>query len=407
MFASAGALAQDSAGLEVMLFSPDTGGAETLSDPASPTNGGFESSDVYSSEQGPISWVGADGVIDDAMLIGTDVAPSAPDPARVTAIPFSACGASPAVCFDDYFDLDGLDVVNVDLTTVYPFEVSDPIPDGEHLWKDFSFDPRERRCIRRDRYMAVSFDDDDHASWPAGPSAAPSGSTSPGGATFGSTATADEIVSLVIRRARRVGSGFPTHRLISSSPAAAENHLHGSLAPNPDSGGQEDDDDVDALDVLVKNVPCDVILFSPDHEAHDGLTPGSIYQIDASSSAVAPTELIQSDVHLGLSSTDADEDGVVDVDIDAFELVWMDVASASGPVYPALAVFFSVDGDDPETIDADESGGLVPGTIYGSFLDGIHFEVLNLTGGEDIDALATSPKNLKTWAENRNPEDPN
>jgi hypothetical protein len=85
--------------------------------------------------------------------------------------------------------------------------------------------------------------------------------------------------------------------------------------------------------------------------------PGAIYKEGVSSPVIQP------DIHLGLT---------VEVDIDAFELAWL--PDESGNLY--LALLFSVDEDDPRTETEDESGGYDPATIYASFLDGSHFELV-------------------------------
>jgi hypothetical protein len=138
---------------------------------------------------------------------------------------------------------------------------------------------------------------------------------------------------------------------------ADEEQVHPDLAPNPDNDDIYDDD-VDALDMIAAVELCDVFLYSADHEADINLRPGGIYQEGIT------TPIIRAITHLGLPRG---------IDIDAFELAWL--PTGSGDL--ALALLFSVDDDDLRTRGTDESGGLDPGTVYGSFLDGAYFEVFD------------------------------
>ena len=79
-------------------------------------------------------------------------------------------------------------------------------------------------------------------------------------------------------------------------------------------------------------------------------------------------------------------------DVDAFEFIACKEKDKESPHYGKhlLMVIFSVDQDDTLTANVDESGGLKPGAIYGSYLNGAHFEIVDLDQG-DIDALTTFP----------------
>ena len=79
-------------------------------------------------------------------------------------------------------------------------------------------------------------------------------------------------------------------------------------------------------------------------------------------------------------------------DVDAFEFValWDNMES-----WTALAILFSVDDNDPMTAD-DESGGLDPGMIYYSFLNGGHGPYLAIPLNDDVDAIAAWPTRLYT-----------
>ena len=308
------------------------------------------------------------------LVLGTDPWPIAPDVLHITGIPFGTCGLMSKFCFEDYFDMDGLDVVNVDLTTV-GIDPDLALAQGELILKDFNFpDPASRRCIHRPKHLAISFDDDDKKNWTTGNSGAPVGSASPGGATFGTTAALDEVVTVILRRISAVSSP-PTHRKIVSSGMASEAGLHVGLELNPDSSESEDDD-VDALDVQRANSTCDVVVFGADNEANDGLEFDAIYQFEPSTGVLTP--LIRADVHLGLASG---------TDINAFEFAWINTEAADGNVYPALALLFSV----------DDGGSLNPGTINGSFLDGTYFEVVTLSDTEDLDGIGIARSSLVGW----------
>ena len=133
-------------------------------------------------------------------------------------------------------------------------------------------------------------------------------------------------------------------------PIFSESGLHPSLAPNPDSG-QARDDDVDALDVCMSG-NCTMWYFSADHEATGNLAgfgplnPGAIYE--ASPLGGFPALVVDPQIHLGLPPG---------TDIDAFEFVWLSPCDFCGP---ALALIFSVAGDDYLTTAVNESGGLDP-----------------------------------------------
>lgn len=111
---------------------------------------------------------------------------------------------------------------------------------------------------------------------------------------------------------------------------------------------------------------------SVDHEARLSYDPGDIYEVLPGFGA---TRVIDDVAHLGLSD---------DTDVDAFELVWLRHPQGTDKV---LAILFSVDDDDPLTRNEDESGGLNPKMIYGSFLTGNHFPLLNMPLDDDVDGL--------------------
>ena len=158
---------------------------------------------------------------------------------------------------------------------------------------------------------------------------------------------------------------------------ASEVGMHQSLYPNPDQM-MEDDDDIDSLDVVRSADHCPFWYFSPDHEAFYGLDPGGIYEV----TAAGPVQVID-EAHFGLSD---------DVDIDAFEFTWLEEPSVPGGL--ALAVIFSVDEDDPLTPLVDESGGLPPNVLFGSYLTGWFFELSDPLQ-DDIDAVTIWRESLR------------
>jgi hypothetical protein len=335
-------------------FSLDAGSDKELSDPRADGDEGFDPGDIYDAGSAavtpPLRKGGRDGAMDDWSLVGADPYPIAPDYASppATAIPVgSACTSGRPSCHADYFDADGYDVINVDLEDLGldpEYALTAPIGEAafvHDVWKN---------CIDSPVHLAVSFDDDAARSW-ADTTAGrvPVESLSPGGYTRGSDTARDEVVALDLSSC---ASGC-RYRVDGMKGIAAESDLHDDLAPNP--GRSTEDDDIDALDFAFAGQTCDVYLFSPDHEAHDGLDPGTIYTLGRQ-------ELIQGPIHLGLDP---------DADIDAFEMAW--IGSAGGG--RALGVVFSVDDDDPRTTSVDESGGLDPGVLYASLMTGTYFEL--------------------------------
>lgn len=139
------------------------------------------------------------------------------------------------------------------------------------------------------------------------------------------------------------------------------------------------DDDVDALDTVSERY----WYWTCDHEASMGLDPGDVYLTDKTLGGYLK---VIENAALGLP------DGT---DIDALEFCVTDDAALLAlfflpPLQPGqtyLAVFFSVDGDDPYTpLPTDESGGLNPKGIYVSFLTGMN-QLISIRE-DDVDAIA-------------------
>ncbi|MBN2474624.1 MAG: hypothetical protein JXB62_08445 [Pirellulales bacterium] len=336
-------------------FSVDIGSDAELSDPNADGNEGFDPGDVYQWQSSPVDPGGRDGFRDDETIFGVDPNPDPPDLANppATAVPVGAGGVSD---YREFFDLDGHDQVDGPLIEQIPPDAAlqAPIP-------HFS-----SNCVMALGHLAISFDDDEAEGWPT--SNVPVAKPSPTGQLYGTTADADEIVGVTLGP-----GGSPGVLTVASTYAVADEvTIHQSLAPNPDAGEAEDDD-VDALDVVAVDGANSAWLFSADHEGTFGLDPGDIYTLGAA--AAAPVKVIDHAIHLGLRHG---------VDIDAFELVWLQ--QEPGTVSEA-ALLFSVDEDDPLTT-ADESGGRDPRMLYVSFLTGSSSALLEEPLKDDIDALA-------------------
>ncbi len=363
-------------------FSLDIGSDKELSDPFADGDEGADPGDVYFSTEGPFTPpvfpCGRDGLKDDLFIFGFDVFPSPPDCGMppATRVPVGA-NCPPTQCFMDYFDLDGHDQIDVDLRQFFdsPFQ---PLPQPM---------PRpifgQTNCIYRPHHLMISYDDDRAPSWPAAdvPVTMPSAA---GVSSHGSTAARDEIVGLEV-----TPGAAPPFPITLVYPIADESEVHPDLAPNPD-GVEQEDDDVDSLDIVPPGDPdepggpgqvCPYWYFTADHEAVSPLflDPGGIYLVVGGG---APVQVID-EVQLGIPES---------VDIDAFEFVWL--LSTGGT--EVFGVIYSVDNDDPLTAP-DESGGMNPAQVYGSFLTGFSFPLFNPNHPalyDDIDAITAWGESL-------------
>lgn len=341
-------------------FSLDIGSDKELSDPVSNFDGGFDPGDVYASTAGPVCppFVpgGADGFKDDAFIFGGDPLPAPPDAAvpPVTRVPVgNNCPLTQ--CYFNYFDLDGHDQIDFDLRQYIPQDgLQNPIQQS-------ALPPSQ--CIYRPTFLAVSYDDDMPAGWPAGdvPTLAPSLT----GYRYGQTANRDEIVGITLAGA------VPPFSVTNVYPISDEQSLHPDLAPNPDNL-EADDDDVDSLDIVEAIGPpgtlgggasCPYWYFGADQEAVSpmGLDSGSIYLAVGG----VPALVVDDVIHLGIPEM---------TDMDDFEFTWLVRMGPDGPV-TVLGVVFTVDNDDPLTAP-DESGGLDPRMIYASYMTGFSFPIL-------------------------------
>lgn len=344
-------------------FSIDIGSDRELSDPFTPGNNLMDPGDVYSWFR-PLLLAPDDGfVLDDVFIFaGFDAAPD--DDVAGSAAPICAGGPVQQFAFE-FFDLDGVDRISLDLRQF--INPDGPIP---------SPIPRfDAPCIYDLKSLIISFDDDRALNWLN--CDVPVNALSAVGAAYGTNAGNDEIMAVVIDPVLGVLSGF--------SPWLDERGLNVNLAQNPTAPVQRLDDDVDALDINARNADgtndCPHQYFTADHEAHGvapmagPLDPGSIYYVAPGLGAVP---VIDDVAHLGLPES---------TDVDAFEFVWAPNVVPGGPPGAFFAVVFSVDNDDPAT-PPDESGGLMPGQLYLSYLTGFSVPILLTPLPDDVDGIA-------------------
>lgn len=343
-------------------FSLDIGSDTERSDPTPDGNEVFEPFDSYIAGGPPIPFPGADGFRTDDVVRGADVPPAVPGGAGAP-----TCTAIPVTGMTQ-LDLDGMDSIDFDLAAL----LGGGIPAG----------PIARfpsACVQEVRDLLISFDDDAPSHWAGTPGTCPVpvGSTSVSGATYGSPVGRDEVWSLNLS-----GAGLPFSAVIA--PVASESAVHPSLAPDPppDIPGvptpQDLDDDIDALDLTGPG--CGTWLYGVDHEARLSFPPavanyGTIFQWTPAGGTV-PAIL---PMHLGFAALSG-------VDIRDFELVWTEFPAGSGAF--VLMLVFTVAPDDPLTGGVDESGGLNPAMLYGSYLTGTNFPLLSEALQDPIDAVA-------------------
>ena len=341
----------------------------------------FDPGDAYLWRQ-PAMGIPTNGILND--LWCTDPAVGGgmqfdpwPDPALLPpGVPPLGSGQPLAQVLTQYFDLDGHDSLDLDLSMLIP--PAQPLTAPMFLTAS---------CVHPVEYVLVSFDDNGPNNYlintpmPDHPFTRPSTLLR---TTFGQASRQDELIGILF-----APDPLALPALVSPTLQFAitdEQGLHGDLMPNPLSSmtGQTDDDDVDSLDVQYDaGRPCGFWYYSVDHEATGQMSlppaglpgpldPGTIYLARPNARSLP---VVVASIHLGLQPG---------VDLDAFEFVRFDMPPYNGQ----FGLIFSVDTDDPGTV-ADESGGLDPTVIYGSLLNGLSFPV-TASLGEDIDALAVS-----------------
>lgn len=335
-------------------FSVDIGGDIELSDPKPDGNELLDPGDLYA--QGATTPAPS---FNDSVIFKTDPAPS-------VALPAGTCFPGPLQQWQHVlnFDLDGVDQID------FNFSVS-------HLnygLMSASIPEYQTDCIFSPQYALISYDEDRGVNFSSAANCNVPSSFDLMDTVLlkGTTSDKDEVIYVSLSNqpgsVKYTGTAFPYTDEAGLAPV---------LSPSPKNSSDIGvNDDVDALD-YISNTACNILYFSVDHEAHyihngDTLRPGIIYQL-ISYGTIQP--VIHPILHLGLSSDR--------VDIDAFEFAWLyDSAQARN----GLALVFSVSANDP--FDAtDYTGGLDPGALYASFLDGTYFEMTPLIKPGNIDGL--------------------
>lgn len=346
---------------EIALFSLDIGSASEISDPNPNGTEYFDPGDAYEFNGATMGFGGADGSIDDITYLGgTDLFPNPPDANNppVTGAPLFSGVLDPIA----FADMDGLDML----------DTNDPI--------NFSSLQAQHNCVYPLEYIFLSFDDDTIGNYSNSMVSVPAASNSSNsGLMYGTSQNKDEIVE------------YRFSRLAPQAPIAEigvydEESIHQSLAPNPTFNPDPfvqnlEDDDVDALDFSEGYTNCPFVYVSVDHEATGQNTangniydPGIIYLIQGG--ALTP---ILTHPDLGI---------LQGTDINAFEFVLYPDSLAPFASFK-LALLFSVDDDDPSTIE-DESGGLASNMLYVSFMNGNHFPLdSNYIFDDNIDAIGS------------------
>lgn len=355
-------------------FSLDIGSAGELSDPFADGSEFFDPGDAYRVRGPVLPSGGADGFLDDGVFMGADISPSAPDAAvpSLSAAPIGS-GLPPNSVISQYLNIDGLARTDFEFTA--PTVDETPIPYNQFL----------SQCVFMAKHLYLSFDDDAPSHYTDVVPSVPANSTPDvTGRIYGSAAEKDEITE-----------AYTLHPFFGGSQVAVgiaqESNVHSNLAPNPSPfGPDEDNDDVNALS-LAYSSDCDKWYISVDHEATgvlpDGTQPdpGTIYRVSPTAVGLTP---VATPSQLGIPAG---------TDVNAFEFIAI-FQPFSLPQGPALAVLFSVDTDDPLTPNTDESGGLDPGTLYASFMQGSYF-VWDSTGyGGNIDAISNLPHSISNPA---------
>jgi hypothetical protein len=335
-------------------FSVDIGSDRELSDPTTDGNEVLDPGDLY-----PAFTMMPVPFFNDSLIFGFDPNPSIGNPA-------GTCNPVPAAHEVINFDLDGADRIDYDLfSNILNYGPGKP-----------SIAAFNSNCIYPPDYMLISYDEDRGIHFSSAifcdvPSAI--GLTTSTDSTFvkGTFNTNDEILAGTLSNV----PGTPFY-YGSVAPYLDEQSFSALLAPSPvNLYPPNANDDVDALDRIEDVALCDYQYFSVDHEAHyihgvDTLRPGFIYQYTGNGTI---EDVVHPLLHLGLPN---------EIDIDAFEFAFL---YDSTQQRNGLALVFSVSAADP--FGFDYSGGLDPGALYASFLDGTYFEMLPPPITGNIDAI--------------------
>ena len=336
-----------------LVYSPDIGSDVEYSDPTPNGNEILDPGDLYPAYTGV-----ATPFFDDLESFPFDPWPTAGNPA-------GTCIAGPQQQHQSVlnFDLDGADRIEFDLYNIM----------GSYGPGMPSLAPFTSNCIYSPDHMLMSYDEDRGIHYNSAVNCnVPSSFAIPDSVMLkGAVNNDDEVLMASLFNqplsVRYQGSAYPYHDEQDLSPLLAPAPMN-LYPPNLN-------DDVDALDIMEDPTLCNFQYYSVDHEAHfmmgaDTMRPGYIYQAmgDSAKAVVRPA------FHLGLPD---------ETDIDAFEFAWLydSVQQRRG-----LALVFSVSVNDP--FDAtDYTGGLDPGILYGSFLNGSYFEVAPSLIPGNLDAV--------------------
>lgn len=353
--ANPGAIAVDTCPTEILLYSVDIGGDAEYSDPTPNGNELLDPGDLYVAGSSlPIPF------FNDSLIFGFDPAPSVGNPA-------GTCMPGPLQQWQHVlnFDLDGTDRIDYNLrANLTNYGLGKP-----------SIPKYNSDCVYHPNYMLFSVDEDRGINFSNSANCNIPSKFDNADSLFvrGTTAGKDEIMAGHIFNYLGTNAYIGTYFLYRN-----EADVSPLLAPSPPSLFPPDlNDDIDALDMVADPALCSHQYFSVDHEAHyihkgDTLRPGFIYQYIQPDSIFG---VIHPMLHLGLSN---------EIDIDAFEFAWLwDTAQ----LRYGLGIVFSVSANDPFD-PTDYTGGLAPGALYASLLNGSYFEMLPAIGaGMNIDAL--------------------
>lgn len=296
----------------VAVFSVDIASANCLTDPTGAGVGLFDAGDAYRWFGGALPHGGANGLIDDAAMFGTDFVPT---PGHPFPVPFCSGVLPGDPLLSNIFNMDAIDMMNLDVHGLLSQGTG-----GMPIFVDPT-DPSVAACLNTPEHLFISMDDDGLASYLGDPNTGecgmPTVSASRQNATYGSDARQDEVIGLVTQPGLIGGPGG----MIARYPVLSEERLHTSLGPSPLAPDQTRDNDVNGLDIA-RSSACDIVYFSADHAATgidangNAMRAGVVYQFTPGAGVV---EAVDPRTHLGIDS---------ETDINAIEFVMMDFGFA-------------------------------------------------------------------------------
>lgn len=342
---------------EVFYYSVDIGSDMELSDPNKQGNEWMDPGDIYDDSA---SAAGPQLAKDDFQILNNDPPPIAPGGGSPVPVGIGPAGLD---MVHNYFDMDGEDQL-----AFIPDGLQGP---GSGIWGPIVMRARPASGLfLNPDLLYISYDDDGAPGWWAN---SPTNVPTTIGPDRGSAT--NEVM---------MGVGWHTWLPVPGLPVRSETGL--GLAQDPPK--RIFDDDVDALDTRHYQY----WFWTCDHEARLAFDPGDIYVTDTLATPPSPPAgAFITHAALGLA------DGV---DVDAFEFCVTDDAAVLGYFnVPAgssyFAVVFSVDDDDPTTVNENESGGLNPGVIYISLLNGMApFALCDRSLEGDVDGIALEERDM-------------